>query len=185
MYPSAWVKEIVLRDGRPVMIRPILPEDAPLLQEGFKRLSSQTIYMRFLEAFRELSDKQAHELANVDYRQQMAFVGAVEEDGQECLVFSARYAVADLCQPGVAEAAIVVRDDYQRRGLGTIAMTHLLRYAQAQGIHTIQATIHVSNAHIMNFIRKGGLPFTREMLEPGVWLVRIDLTGEAKRREDE
>lgn len=175
MYPSDWVEEVTLRDGARVILRPIRPQDAPLLQEGFKRLSSQSVYLRFLETFREMTDEQARQLATVDYHHCMAFVGAVEEDGQERLVVSARYAVPDLSQPGVAETAIVVRDDYQGRGLGSFSMRHLLHYARVQGIHTIQGTIHVSNDRVMNFIRKSGLVFEKEILEPGVWLVHIRL----------
>ena len=183
MYPSDWVEEVTLRDGSPVTVRPIRPEDAPLLQEAFKRLSLNSVYMRFLETFREMSDEQARGFATVNYKTHMAFVGAVNEEGQERLVFSARYGVPDPSHPGVAEAAIVVRDDYQGRGLGTIAMDRLLRYAMTQGIHTIQATVHISNARIMNFILKGGLPYEKELLEPGVWIVRMKLSDEASDDE--
>ena len=71
-YPSEYIEEIQLRDGTRVTLRPIRPEDAPLLQEAFTRLSPQTIYMRFLEIFRHLSDEQARFFADVDYHSKMA-----------------------------------------------------------------------------------------------------------------
>jgi len=53
-------------------LRPIRPDDAPRLQEGFSRLTPQTIYMRFPPGAKELTDQQARELAEVDYYKRMA-----------------------------------------------------------------------------------------------------------------
>lgn len=182
-YPSEMEEHISLKDGSPVWLRPIRPDDAPRLQEGFARLSPETIYMRFLETFRQLPDAQAEALANVDYQQRMALVGSIQEDGQERLVAVARYALIpalapgqEAPEPGLAEAGIVVRDDYQRRGLGKIIMNRLVRYASLHGVQTFVATVHVSNQRILHFITQSGLSFERKMFEPGVWEVRIPLS---------
>jgi acetyltransferase len=167
---------VTLKDGSQVTIRPILPEDAPRLQEGFTRLSPQTIYYRFLETAREMSNEQARALANVDYCKRMALVGAIQEDGHERLVAVARYAmIEDATEPGLAEAGIVVRDDYQQRGLGKIAMNRLVRYAREHGVQAFLATTLTSNARILHFIERSGLTYQRKMIEPGVWEIRIQL----------
>jgi acetyltransferase len=171
-YPAEYIEEVTLKDGARVTIRPIRPDDAPLLQEGFKRLSPESIYLRFLEAYNEMTDEQAQEYATVDYQKRMALVGAVQEDGEERLVVVARYALIEK-EPGAAEAAIVVRDDYQRRGLGTIAMERLARYARDHGVDYFYGTILMSNFKILHFIERSGLPFDRKMLEPGTWEVRV------------
>ena len=171
-YPSKYIEEVSLEDGTKITIRPIRPDDATRLQEGFKRLSPDTIYLRFLEAYNEMTDAQAQEYATVDYQERMALVGAVQEDGEERLVVVARYALIDK-EPGAAEAAIVVRDDYQRRGLGTIAMERLARYARDHGVEYFYGTILMSNFKILHFIERSGLPFERKMLEPGTWEVRV------------
>ncbi len=173
---QAFHEIVTLNDGTQVTIRPITPEDAPRLQEGFTRLSPQTIYYRFLETAREMSDAQAHTLANVDYHNRMALVAAVQEDGHQRLVAVARYAIIeDAADPGLAEAAIVVRDDYQQRGLGKIIMARLVSYAREHGVQAFLATIHTSNARILRFIKSSSLPFERKMIEPGVWEIRIRL----------
>ena len=102
-YPHEYKKQVILRDGSAVSLRPIRPDDAPRLQEGFKRLSPETIYLRFLETFKELSDRQAQDFATVDYHKRMAIVGSVLEDGEERLVVVARYAIVEAEVPGVAE----------------------------------------------------------------------------------
>src|SRR5512135_115754 len=85
-YPTEDIDNVTLRDGTRVTIRPICPSDAAGLQAGFQRLSPQSIYLRFLETFSQLSDKQAQYFVNVDYQARMAFVGEIEEDGQKNLI---------------------------------------------------------------------------------------------------
>ena len=175
MYPSDYIESVTLRDGTQVKIRPIRPDDAPRLQVTFKRLSSQTIYLRFFETFKQLSDKQAMYFANVDYQERMALVAEVKEEGEDNIIAVARYDMLSGSEPGAAESAIVVRDDYQNRGLGTIIMIRLLNYAREHGVAYFLATIHASNARIMNFVKRSGFPFERKMIEPGIMQVRVIL----------
>ncbi len=172
-YPRKYEEQAVLADGTQIYIRPILPEDAPRLQEAFKRLSPQTVYYRFLETFKELSDRQAHELAHVDYQNRMAIVASIIEDGKESIIGVARYGCLVPEHPELAEAAIVVRDDFQSRGLGTLIMDRLVRYARDHGVEAFLGYIHTSNFRIMRFIEKGGLPIQKKMVEPGTFEVRV------------
>lgn len=178
-YPNRPYEPITLNDGRQVLLRPIRPDDAPLLQEGFQRLSPQSIYMRFMEVASELSDEQAHELATVDYHNRMAFVSEVQEDdGKLHLVGVARYSALPGSHPRAAEAAIVVRDDYQGNGLGKASMDLLIRYARQQGIELFTGTMWTTNQRILDFVSKSGLPYERNMIEPGVWDYKIFLNRE-------
>ncbi len=86
----------------------------------------------------------------------------------------------DRDESGLAEAAIVVRDDYQGRGLGKIAMQRLVRYASEHGVRGLVATVHANNTPVMSFIRNTGLPFKKEIVEPGTWEITIPLTPESK-----
>jgi acetyltransferase len=169
---------VTLKDGSLVTLRPIRPDDAPRLQEGFSRLTPHTIYMRFLKVARELTDQQAREMAEVDYQKRMAIVGYVLEGGQERLVVVARYELLDRDEPGLAEAAIVVRDDYQGRGLGKISMQHLVEYASRHGVRGLVATVHANNTPLLSFIRNSGVPFRRKIIEPGIWEISIPLIPE-------
>jgi len=177
-YPIETIEVLTLRDGTQFTLRPILPEDAPRLQEGFAHLSPQSIYMRFLQSFIELSDEQARQFATVDYHTRMALVGSIQEDGEERLVAVARYAMVGSDRPGVAEAAIVVRDDYHNRGLGSLALDRLIRYARQQGVTDLLAMVNVGNVQIIHFIQRSGLAFERTVLEPGTWEILINIKQE-------
>jgi len=71
-----------------------------------------------------------------------------------------------------------VRDDYQKRGLGKIAMQHLARYAGKHGVRGFLATVHSNNTPVLSFIRNSGLPFKKRIIEPGIWEIIIPLTSE-------
>ena len=163
-----------LADGTQVTIRPVIPEDAPRLQALYSRLSPESVYYRFLSQAEELTREQAERLANVDYDARMAFVAVLGSAVEAPVIGVARY--AEGLEPGVAEAGVVVEDRYQRQGLGTLLLTKLVEYARDQGIHTFVAWIHQSNAAILQFIRRSGLP-THSRLESGVWEVRVELDG--------
>jgi acetyltransferase len=174
--PPKFNEVVTLKDGSQVTLRPVRPDDASRLQEGFSRLTPQTIYMRFLQAAKELTDQQARELAEVDYHTRMAIVGYILEEGHERLVVVARYGMLNRGEEGLAEAAIVVRDDYQKRGLGKIAMQYLVRYASQHGVRGLVATVHANNTPVLSFIRNTGLPFKKRIIEPGIWEIIIPLT---------
>ena len=165
---------VALRDGTPVTLRAIRPDDAPRLQALHSRLSSESVFLRFLDQRKALSDRDAQRLAAVDHAASMAIVAALPEGGDEKLIGVARYALVGPDHPGDAEAAIVVEDAYQGRGLGTILVDRMVRYAQAHGVRTFVASVHYNNDEIMHFIQRSGLPAEKH-LEAGVWEVRIRL----------
>ena len=176
-YPADEIEQIELKDGLLVTLRPIRLQDAPGLQKTFLRLTPKTVYLRFLETFKTLSDKQARQFATVDYQDRMAFVAEITESSEDTIIGVARYAQVPNREPGLAEAAIVVMDEYQNRGLGTMMLIKLVKYARQHGIHAFLATVHVSNAQIMHFVRKSGLPAKKIMIEPGVWEIQVLLEG--------
>ena len=85
-YPTDWIEMVRLKDGMQVLLRPIRPDDAAGLQAGFQRLSPRSIYLRFLEPYKELPGKLAQRLANIDYHAQMALVAEIQEAGQPRLI---------------------------------------------------------------------------------------------------
>ena len=139
---------------------------------------THSVYLRWLSAHPVLTDEEAETLTRVDYHARMAFVAtlpAADPAEAEIIIGVARYALAPAEGPGAAEAAVVVGDDFQQRGLGTQLLSRLLAYARAEGLTTWVAEINAQNARMLRFIQRGGLPVTRR-LESGSWQVRIELT---------
>lgn len=168
-------ESVLLRDGTQVNIRPIRPDDAPRLQALFNRLSRQSIYYRFLGFRKVLPDQEAKRLAELDYQENMALVATKKQNGCEDIIGVARYAVGCPDWPDVADAAVVVEDQYQGRGLGTQLLKRLTSYAQAHGIRAFIATVHNDNNQIKRFIQQSGLPVERRAIERGISEIQVKL----------
>src|SRR3981189_1525616 len=117
--PNFEPRVIELRDGTKVHLRPITPEDEPLLHEAVAAMSERTVYFRFFSPIKRMSDALAHRLAVVDYKDRFALVATTHRpNGKERIVGVARYDRAP--DTDIAEVAVAVIDEFQRRGLGTL-----------------------------------------------------------------
>jgi GNAT superfamily N-acetyltransferase len=165
---------VTLHDGMAVIIRPIRPDDAGRLQALVSRLSPKSAYQRFHGARRELLNDEAVRLANVDYRTQMALVATDELSGGTDIVAVARYAVLSSEESRIAEASVVVQDDYQGHGLGTLLLMRLAEYAARHGIRVFQFIVFYSNNRMLHLIRHCGSVIKR-VLKCGVYEIWVEL----------
>ncbi len=167
-------ENFTLKDGTPVTIRPIRPDDADHLQDTFDHLSMETIYLRFLSFKKELPDEEARYLATVDYTTRIAFVAVCLKKEREIVVGVARYALLDNEHPKIAESAVVVQDEYQGRGIGTLLLRRLVLYARAKGIYHLRGNMQLGNNRMLDLVKGSGLPYKTRFVD-GLWEVDIDL----------
>lgn len=166
-----------MRDGTPVKIRPIKPTDEVALQEFFYSHSEETVYNRYFRPVRALPHVTAQGLVNIDYENDMAIVATTGPIGQEKIVGLGRY-VKDK-DGDLAEVAYTIHDQYQGQGLGTILQDHLTKYAKVRGIKGMWAVSFGSNKAMLNVFGKLG-PYTKKVIEPGVWRVEHLFEGAAQ-----
>ena len=132
---------IPLRDGSVAEVRPLAPEDRPLLVEGLSRMSEQSRFARFGSGISNLSEAELRYLTEVDQVSHVAW-GAII-DGEPAGV--GRYILgADT----VAEIAITVVAQFQRRGLGTVLFEALVASARASGIEEFRFSIEPWNRDV-------------------------------------
>lgn len=143
-----------LRDGRQVVLRPIRRSDALRLIDLHGRLSSDTQYLRFFGPKPELTADEAEYLAAVDFDRRFAVVASVKEAGRERVVAVGRF---DTTTAETAECAIVVRDDYQRQGLGTALLQRLVQVARGRGLKAFSGEVLAENTQMLNLLRRHGL----------------------------
>jgi GNAT superfamily N-acetyltransferase len=117
-------KRVVLRGGSTVLIRPVRSTDAPLLADGFARLSPQSRRMRFLGTKATLSAAELCYFTDVDHHDHEAIGALSAADGRGIGI--ARY-VRDTNDPRSAEIAVTIVDDWQGRGLGTELLARVVR----------------------------------------------------------
>lgn len=174
------IESVALRDGTPVQLRSLHLDDVERIKAFFYRLTPQSIFFRLLEYRTAITDVEARLLCDMDGRTRVAIAATVVADGAEHIIAVARYSLIDPANGATGEAAIVVQDDYQKRGLGTILIRRLVEYARAHGVQRFVATIHSNNAQILRFIERSGLQAERQ-LRHGVWEFTIYLDPDAAR----
>lgn len=148
---------LMLRDGRQLVTRDIVPADAERLEAMFYHLSAETIYRRFFVAAEraspELVRRTARRLAQVDPQQEVA-IAALDGDA---VVAVARFA----CLPDApqhAEGSIVVRDDYQGCGIGRQLLARLIARAEAHPLTRLILLTHHDNLGMIRLAQQCGKP---------------------------
>ncbi len=170
--PAAAGEPGVLRDGSAVLIRQVHSADAPLLADGFARLSDASRRMRFLTEKDELSAAELRYFTDLDHHDHEA-LGAVDRaDGRG--VGIARY-VRDTDDPQAAEIAVTIVDDWQGRGLGTELLHRLSDRARQDGIRRFTALAAAGNAAMAGLLRNMNAELVRR--GPGTVEYEIALTS--------
>lgn len=133
-FPGTGTDTLVLRDGRRVSLHPITPAARNVIADAVARMSPETSRRRFFTVRRQLSAPELDVLTQMDGVDRYALGAmATRPDGVAEGVASARY-VRLPAAPGTAEIALVVLDDWQKRGLGSALLMRLARYAERHGI---------------------------------------------------
>jgi GNAT superfamily N-acetyltransferase len=150
-YPRELERWATLKDGARVRIRPIRPDDAPRLVALYDRLSADTAYQRFFTVLRRLPPDWARLFATVDYHRRLALVAERDIGGEPELIGVGRYEASETSD--VPEAAFVVQDEWQGRGLGTALLQDLLRAGVVRGITRFRAYVLADNVRMLDMLR--------------------------------
>jgi GNAT superfamily N-acetyltransferase len=155
-YPESYPRElegtITLEDGARLTVRPIRPDDIGELRAGFSRLSAESVYRRFHAHLEGLSDEACRYLTHVDYKDHLALVVLEAEGGRGVAV--ARYYRPE--GSDLAEAAVVVTDEWQGRGVGPALLDRLVAAARERGILGFEAFVQPDNRKLLNVLMESG-----------------------------
>lgn len=177
-YPSQYVSEEELNDGTRVTVRPIRPEDEPLMVKFHEALSDRSIYMRYFHAM-NLEWRTAHErlirICFTDYDREIALVAERRnpESGEREIMGVGRLS-RNRAMPTEAEFSLLVNDRYQRRGIGTILLGKLLEVGREEGLSRITAEMLYENRGMQTVSRKLGFELRRDPDE-GVFKAELNL----------
>lgn len=151
---------VTTRSGQRVCIRHIVPRDAELLVDLNRRLSPRTKWLRFFSTVGIPEERlwdEATRLSDLDPAISAALIGTIERDGAEEAVAVARM-IRDQPLGDTAEVAIVVRDDFQREGIGRVIFDLLVQLALVQDIKRLYAITLPENLGMQRLARGVGLP---------------------------
>ena len=170
-YPSQWQRHLEVRDGWRVFVRPIRPEDEPLIHEFLRHVTSHDLRLRFFAPMKEFTHEFIARLTQLDYARAMAFVAFDEETNE--LVGVVRIHSDSIYESG--EYAILLRSDLKGRGLGWALMQLIIEYAKSEGLKTISGEVLQENTAMLEMCRELGFEVKADPAERDLCNVRLAL----------
>jgi len=171
-YPSKYVKTVKLRDGSKVLLRPIKPEDEYLWLDMFKTFSEETVRYRFFRIIKDTPHEMRTRYCNIDYDREIGIVAEIEENGKRRFLGVTRI----ILTPGrndEAEFAMVVSDEWHRRGLGSEFVDHTIDIAKDKGLKKINGVVLKDNVPMISLCREKKFKITDG--DPGEYKIEYDL----------
>jgi acetyltransferase len=181
-YPIQYVSDEETPDGARVRVRPIRPEDEPLMVRFHATLSEESVYMRYFHMMK-LDQRTAHErltrICFIDYDREMALVAehTDPETGEREIMGVARLS-RNGAAPAEAEFSVLVSDRFQRQGVGTLLVERLLEVGRAENLQRITAEILLDNRPMQRISKRLGFRLRRDT-EDMVVKAELDLYQKA------
>ena len=144
-----------------------------MMKDMFYSFSEQTIHLRFHGFVKAMPHQKLQVFCNVDYDAEMSLIALVGAPGRAEVIGVGSY-VADAARAD-AEVAFVVRDDWQRKGLGTCLFRRLVEIARAKEIREFRASVLPQNIGMLKIFHKSGLR-TEASIDEDVVSVSMSLT---------
>ncbi len=152
-----------LKNGTPVVVRSIRPDDKERLLAAFKNLEPETIFTRFFSHKRTLTTAELQAATELDFENVVALVVTLGDEGGETIIAGGRYAVLD--PEGAtrsAEVAFTVEEDHHRQGLARLLLHHLAVIAREKGLARFIAEVLPQNRGMLTVFERSGLPMKKE-----------------------
>jgi acetyltransferase len=174
-YPSQYVRTFTMKEGTPVTIRPIRPEDEPMMVRFHGALSDDTVHSRYFHLI-NLSQRVQHDrltrVCFIDYDRETALVAERSEGGEREILAVGR--LTRIRASAAAEFAILVSDRWQHQGLGSELLRRLIEVARAEGIEQVRGYILPENRAMERICRELGFTASYDMVE-GVLRATLDV----------
>jgi len=153
-YPEELERYETLRDGTQIFFRPVRPTDEPALAEMLYSLSRESVRTRYFTATVTFPHKDVQRLTNIDYQQDLAIVGCVPGPAGENIVAITQYFLDP--KTGAAEVALIVQDEWQKRGMGTFLLAYMTQIARQRGVKSFYAKVLPSNKAMLAVFHNSG-----------------------------
>jgi acetyltransferase len=180
-YPKEWERDLVLKGGWRVQVRPVRPEDEPLYPPFFARVTAEDLRLRFFAHMKEFSHAFIARLTQLDYSRAIAFA-AIEPETGDLLGVVRLHSDAN---HEVGEYAILLRSDLKGRGLGWALMKLMIEYAVADGLATVKGQVLRENTTMLSMVEALGFGVKSDPDDMDVKVVTLDLAQAGRIKEHE
>lgn len=160
--PRSYRIEDTLRNGTPIVIRAIRPDDRERVRAAFGKLERETVYTRFFTYKDALTEKELKDATDADFDRTAALVVTVLENGEEVAIGGGRYVAYDAADGSrAAEVSFTIEEDYHGQGLASRLLAHLAAIARSKGVRRFEAEVLPQNAAMLKVFERSGLPMTK------------------------
>ncbi len=171
-YPNQYESDLLLRDGTPVLLRPIKPEDEALVYRLLQSCSEQTIYFRYFHRIKKFTRDLIIRFTQNDYDRELALIAVGQPPGPPLMFGVVRLVITPDREKG--EFAILVGDPWQGKGLGLTLMERIIAVAKDYGIHYLYGDVLIENEPMLEMMKRLGFSF-RKNFEEGTFRVEMYL----------
>jgi acetyltransferase len=170
-----------LKDGSEIVVRPIRPDDEPLIVELHEAHSEHTIRMRFFGMVRHLSRESLTRLVRLDPDRELALAALhAGADGRPHIIGVSRYHMHQGTDD--AEFAVVVTDAWQGKGVGSYLMRRLSDCARQRGVNCLHGEVLRENESMLRLMHTLGFAI-QPTEDPGVVRAVLDLATPVARED--
>ena len=150
----AYQEHVLLKDGQGIFLRPATEKDIPLVGTFMKRISKESLRMRFMASISEVSPTIIKNLCSGDFKQEGCLLAITGEDKYKRVIGLGNYIATG--NGHTAEVAFLIQDTYKGRGISTILLERLAGLAMANGFIDFEAEVLPDNQPMMNVFKSSG-----------------------------
>lgn len=160
--------------GLSILLRPVKLSDEPLLKDFFNFLSDQSLYRRFISMRQDMPHERLQEFVVIDYTKEMVILATLREGEVEKVVGIGQYGINE--ENRTAEVALVVKDEYQNKGIGGELLSYLTYLAKREGLLGFTAEVLVENKPMLHLFEKMGFDIMKRITQ-GVYELQLGFKG--------
>jgi acetyltransferase len=159
-YPNQYESHWMLRDGTPVLLRPMKPEDEPLVSDFLGKCSEETIYFRYFKLIKKWTHEMLIRFTQNDYDRELGLMAIGQPPGPEVMMGVSRLVMA--ADRSTAEFAVIVADPWQGKGLGPKLVERLIGIAREQGVKLLHGDVLAQNQPMLEMVKRLGFALTKD-----------------------
>ncbi|MGA9754662.1 MAG: GNAT family N-acetyltransferase, partial [Desulfobaccales bacterium] len=173
-YPNQYESHWMLRDGTPVLLRPMKPEDEPLVSDFLGKCSEETIFFRYFKLIKKWTHEMLIRFTQNDYDRELGLMAIGQPPGPEIMMGVSRMVMTT--DRSMAEFAVIVADPWQGKGLGPKLVERITEIAREQGVKRLQGDVLAQNQPMLEMVKRLGFTLRKD-IEGGTYRVEMALQG--------
>jgi acetyltransferase len=159
-YPNQYESHWMMRDGTPVLLRPMKPEDEPLVSDFLANCSEETVYFRYFKLIRRWTHEMLIRFTQNDYDREIGLMAISQPPGPEVMLGVSRLVMA--ADRSDAEFAVIVADPWQGKGLGPKLVEGVIAIAREQGVKLLHGDVLAQNQPMLEMVRRLGFTLKKD-----------------------